>query len=235
MEARARRGAGRGRRHAPARARAASSTSQSSTGRTTSCSASRSPATLRYLLVETPYFGWPLDIGDRLFRLRAAGITTVLAHPERNGEVQHRPELLEPLVASGVLVQLTAGAVDGSLGRSSRTYGLRVARARPGASDRERRSRAVDPADRDERCGGGARQRRARSLADGRGAAARSSTEGRCRRDRGNPGRGGSGCSDASVSQFWVIGSPARGRRRAQRRSPRPAASVEREQRGRGP
>lgn len=73
-----------------------------------------------YLLVETPYFGWPLDIGDRLFRLRAAGITPVLAHPERNGEVQHRPELLEPLVASGVLVQLTAGAVDGSLGRSSR-------------------------------------------------------------------------------------------------------------------
>lgn len=74
-----------------------------------------------YLLVETPYVGWPLDIGDRLFRLLAAGITPVLAHPERNWEVQHRPELLEPLVASGVLVQLTAGAVDGTLGRGSRT------------------------------------------------------------------------------------------------------------------
>ena len=73
-----------------------------------------------YLLVETPYVGWPLDIGDRLFRLRAAGVTPVLAHPERNGEVQQRPELLEPLVASGVLVQLTAGAVDGSLGGASR-------------------------------------------------------------------------------------------------------------------
>ncbi len=73
-----------------------------------------------YLLVETPYVGWPLDIGDRLFRLLAAGITPVLAHPERNWEVQHRPELLEPLVASGVLVQLTAGAVDGTLGRASR-------------------------------------------------------------------------------------------------------------------
>ncbi len=73
-----------------------------------------------YLLVETPYVGWPLDIGDRLFRLRAAGVTPVLAHPERNLEVQHRPDLLEPLVASGVLVQLTAGAIDGSLGRGSR-------------------------------------------------------------------------------------------------------------------
>ena len=72
-----------------------------------------------YLLVETPYLGWPLDIGDRLFGLLATGVTPVLAHPERNGDVQERPELLEPLVASGVLVQLTAGAVDGSLGRRS--------------------------------------------------------------------------------------------------------------------
>ena len=73
-----------------------------------------------FLLVETPYAGWPLDIGDRLFGLLAAGTTPVLAHPERNYEVQQRPELLEPLVASGVLVQLTAGAVDGRLGGRSR-------------------------------------------------------------------------------------------------------------------
>lgn len=77
-----------------------------------------------YLLVETPYAGWPLDIGDRLFGLLAAGITPVLAHPERNGQVQEQPELLEPLVASGVLVQLTAGAVDGSLGRRSHESAL---------------------------------------------------------------------------------------------------------------
>jgi protein-tyrosine phosphatase len=66
-----------------------------------------------YLLVETPYFGWPLDFPDRLFRLRSAGITPVLAHPERNSDVQARPSLLEPLVAAGVLVQLTAASVDG--------------------------------------------------------------------------------------------------------------------------
>lgn len=73
-----------------------------------------------YLLVETPYVGWPLDIGEKLFRLRSRGITPVLAHPERNGEVQHRPELLEPLVSSGTLVQLTAGSVDGRLGDRAR-------------------------------------------------------------------------------------------------------------------
>jgi Capsular polysaccharide biosynthesis protein len=54
----------------------------------------------RYLLVETPYVGWPLDIADRLFELRASGITPVLAHPERNADVQERPELVAPLVAS---------------------------------------------------------------------------------------------------------------------------------------
>jgi protein-tyrosine phosphatase len=73
-----------------------------------------------YLLVETPYVGWPLDIGERLFSLRMSGITPVLAHPERNAEVQERPELLEPLVASGTLVQLTATTVDGRSGPRSR-------------------------------------------------------------------------------------------------------------------
>ena len=72
-----------------------------------------------YLLVETPYVGWPLDMADRLFELRMSGITPVLAHPERNMEVQMQPELVEPLVASGTLVQLTAGAVDGRLGGRS--------------------------------------------------------------------------------------------------------------------
>nr|MBA3842470.1 phosphotransferase [Actinomycetota bacterium] len=73
-----------------------------------------------YLLVETPYTGWPLDLPDKLFRLRLAGFTPVLAHPERNHEVQSRPELLEPIVAGGVLVQLTAASVEGRIGDRSR-------------------------------------------------------------------------------------------------------------------
>lgn len=73
-----------------------------------------------YLLVETPYIGWPLGIGQQLVELHAAGIVPVLAHPERNPEVRLRPGLLEPLVAMGTLVQLTAAAVDGRLGRGTR-------------------------------------------------------------------------------------------------------------------
>ncbi|MDX6427402.1 MAG: protein-tyrosine phosphatase [Gaiellaceae bacterium] len=74
----------------------------------------------KYLLVETPYRGWPLDLPEKLFRLQAVGITPVLAHPERNAEVQQRPELLEPVVAAGTLVQLTAASVDGRTGRRAR-------------------------------------------------------------------------------------------------------------------
>jgi protein-tyrosine phosphatase len=73
----------------------------------------------RMLLVETPFYAWPLDLADRLFRLRLDGFAAVLAHPERNAEVQRRPELLEPIVASGTLVQLTASSVDGRYGGRS--------------------------------------------------------------------------------------------------------------------
>jgi protein-tyrosine phosphatase len=69
-----------------------------------------------YLLVETPYVGWPPDIADRLLRLRVAGIGVVLAHPERNAHVQANPQLLAELVGFGVLVQLTAASVEGRLG-----------------------------------------------------------------------------------------------------------------------
>ncbi len=74
-----------------------------------------------YLLVETPYVGWPLGIGEKLLRLRSTSITPVLAHPERNREVQLHPDLLAPLVDAGTLAQITAASVDGRLGRRTKS------------------------------------------------------------------------------------------------------------------
>jgi protein-tyrosine phosphatase len=71
----------------------------------------------RVLLLEFPYYGWPLDLRDLVFRLGTRGFEVVLAHPERNGDVQDAPERLRELVDAGVLVQLTAAALDGRLGR----------------------------------------------------------------------------------------------------------------------
>jgi protein-tyrosine phosphatase len=79
-----------------------------------------------FLLVEFPYFGWPLDLPDRLFQLRLAGFTPVLAHPERNADVQAAPERLEQLVETGTLVQVTAASLDGRLGKAPRETGLRL-------------------------------------------------------------------------------------------------------------
>ena len=73
-----------------------------------------------YVLLEFPYYGWPLELGERVFALRAEGITAVIAHPERNSDVQARPDRLRELVDAGALVQLTAASLDGRLGRRSR-------------------------------------------------------------------------------------------------------------------
>ena len=47
-----------------------------------------------YLLVEFPYTGWPLGLAETVFQLATARITSVIAHPERNAEVQASPERL---------------------------------------------------------------------------------------------------------------------------------------------
>jgi protein-tyrosine phosphatase len=79
-----------------------------------------------YLLIEFPYLGWPLALPDHVFDLLSRAITPVIAHPERNVEVQLSPERLEPLVRAGALVQVTAASLDGRLGRQARKAGLRL-------------------------------------------------------------------------------------------------------------
>jgi protein-tyrosine phosphatase len=70
--------------------------------------------------------GWPLGLEQQLFELRLARLTPIIAHPERNREVQADPERLEPLVETGTLLQITAASLDGRLGRSSQTTAARL-------------------------------------------------------------------------------------------------------------
>ena len=81
------------------------------------------------LLVEMPFVGWPLDLEQRLFELRAAGIVPLLAHPERNSEVQERPERVARLVESGNYVQITAASLDGRAGKRAQAAGQRLVAA----------------------------------------------------------------------------------------------------------
>jgi protein-tyrosine phosphatase len=75
----------------------------------------------KYLLIETPYFGWPLPFGEIVSRLRSRDVTPVIAHPERNGAVQEDLEKVAELVRGGALIQVTAASLDGRLGSRTRT------------------------------------------------------------------------------------------------------------------
>lgn len=74
----------------------------------------------KLLLLEFPYFGWPLALPALVGELVRTGTVPLLAHPERNSEVRENPRILAPLVDAGAYVQLTASAVDGSGGSSVR-------------------------------------------------------------------------------------------------------------------
>lgn len=78
------------------------------------------------LLLEFPYLGYPPGLPDLVFDLQLRGFRLVLAHPERNAEVQLDPERLRPLVDNGVVVQLTAASLDGRLGGGPRVAARRL-------------------------------------------------------------------------------------------------------------
>jgi protein-tyrosine phosphatase len=73
-----------------------------------------------WLLVEFPYSGWPLGLSRLAERVAGDGFGIVLAHPERNADVQAVPGRLQEFVDDGMLVQLTAASVDGRLGKRPR-------------------------------------------------------------------------------------------------------------------
>jgi protein-tyrosine phosphatase len=80
----------------------------------------------RYLLLEMPYRGWPLALDSAVSRLVGLGITPLLAHPERNPEVQDQPERLRQLVEAGALVQVTTGSLNGDFDRASQAAGVQL-------------------------------------------------------------------------------------------------------------
>jgi len=82
------------------------------------------------LLLEFPYLGWPVALADLVFRLQLRGFRVVLAHPERNADVQGDPERLRPLVGAGVAIQVTAASLDGRLGARARSTGMRLVESR---------------------------------------------------------------------------------------------------------
>ncbi len=75
-----------------------------------------------YLLVELPDYSLSPGLQETFFELRRAGLTPILTHPERNPVLQRDPQKMLPWLRDGLLTQVTAGSLLGTMGkRAQRT------------------------------------------------------------------------------------------------------------------
>jgi len=80
----------------------------------------------RYLLLELPYQQTPVRVEETVFQLKLAGITPVLAHPERISYFTADMDRVEKLVRLGCLSQITASALVGGFGERTKEFTLRL-------------------------------------------------------------------------------------------------------------
>ncbi|MBT4482607.1 MAG: hypothetical protein HOC71_02905 [Candidatus Latescibacteria bacterium] len=71
----------------------------------------------RYFLVETTLTHYPKHFDETLFELQTNGRIPIFAHPERVGPIVGNSDLVEYLVAQGILVQVNSGSLLGMFGK----------------------------------------------------------------------------------------------------------------------
>ena len=69
-----------------------------------------------YTLIELPFLQLPLYWEDVLFELQLRGLRPIIAHPERQIQIQENPDILAGVVDRGMLTQVTAGSLVGHFG-----------------------------------------------------------------------------------------------------------------------
>ncbi|MHB1127149.1 MAG: tyrosine-protein phosphatase [Bacillota bacterium] len=70
----------------------------------------------KYMLVELPFQEVPSYTQRVLFELLLRDVTPIIAHPERNAEIEKDPNLLLRLLEKGALAQVNAGSLTGLFG-----------------------------------------------------------------------------------------------------------------------
>jgi len=71
----------------------------------------------KYLLLEFPSNEVPQYTEQLIFDIQRAGMTPVIAHPERNRDLYTNPNRLYELVSQGALAQVTSGSLTGAFGK----------------------------------------------------------------------------------------------------------------------
>jgi protein-tyrosine phosphatase len=80
----------------------------------------------RYVLVEPPHHVPPPRMEQLFFDILVAGYVPILTHPERLTWLKQHYESVLRLAHAGVWMQITAGSLAGSFGRSARYWGERM-------------------------------------------------------------------------------------------------------------
>ncbi len=80
----------------------------------------------RYILLELPFQRIPPQTKEVIFDLMLNGITPIIAHPERNAEVQEDPNKLYDFISLGALSQITASSLTGRFGSKARKCAIRL-------------------------------------------------------------------------------------------------------------
>jgi protein-tyrosine phosphatase len=82
-----------------------------------------------YMLLEFPFHSMPPNVEATIFQILNAGVTPIIAHPERNRKLQEKPEILANLIERGAFAQLDAGSLTGSFGHKTHRLARRIIEA----------------------------------------------------------------------------------------------------------
>ena len=74
----------------------------------------------RYMIIELPIQGLPINLSDHLFTIRTKGIIPIIAHPERNIVFQNQWQKLFEQLARDCIIQVNAGSILGQFGPGAR-------------------------------------------------------------------------------------------------------------------
>jgi protein-tyrosine phosphatase len=80
----------------------------------------------RYVLVEPPHHVAPVRLEELFFNLLVAGFVPILTHPERLTWLKAHYPTVQRLVQAGVWMQITAGSLTGSFGRTAQYWAERM-------------------------------------------------------------------------------------------------------------
>jgi protein-tyrosine phosphatase len=80
----------------------------------------------RFVLVEFPWSGIPVNSARALFNIKMSGYTPIVAHPERYADMDKNLDLAEEWVNSGAHLQLNEGSLIGQYGVQPRALGWRA-------------------------------------------------------------------------------------------------------------